>query len=411
MRKSILVLRNEFITTVSRPSFLLMAFGLPLIAFLVFIAAGWLDRSGVGRGGGEMSGGGAFAFRPQGLVDEAGIVRVIPADTPPGMLTMFPDEASARQALASGEIGSYYRIPPDYLETGRVYLIDPDARPLTSGGQTWVLRWALMVNLLGGDSQRAARVRNPMEIATTPLSPAPQRDMDSEAAFWIPYAVTLIFYFVIIMSASLLLNSISKEKQNRVMEILMASVSPREMLVGKIAGLGLAGLTQTAVWVSTGYVLTRIGGQTLNIPPLLQPSLSLVVWGMVFFLLGYALYASLMAALGALVPNLREASQATLSVIWPLLLPLFFINPLIQEPDGALAVAMGFIPFTSPIAMMTRLAAGGVPAWQPTLAAALLAVTVVFVVRAVARMFRAQTLLSGQAFSAKRFWGALLGRE
>lgn len=410
MRKSVLVLRNEFFTTVSRPSFLLMAFGLPLIAFLVFAAAGWLGRTGAG-GSGDTSGSSAFTIRPQGLVDEAGFVRTVPTDTPPGALTIFPDEDSARQALASGQISSYYRIPADYLETGKVYLIDPDARPLTSGGQTWILRWTLMVNLLGGDAQRAARVRNPMEVAATPLSPAPRRDTESEAAFWIPYAVTLIFYFVIIMSASLLLNSISKEKQNRVMEILMGSVSPRQMLVGKIAGLGLAGLTQTAVWVSTGYALLRIGGQTLNIPPSLQPSPSFIVWGILFFLLGYALYASLMGALGALVPNLREASQATISVIWPLLLPLFFISALVQEPDGALAVVMGFFPFTSPVVMMTRLASGGVPAWQPALAAVLLGATAVWVVRAVARMFRAQTLLSGQAFSVKRFWGALLGRE
>lgn len=410
MRKSILVLRNEFVTVVSRPSFLLMAFGLPLIAFLVFVGAGWLGRSG-GGGGGSVSGTGMFTFRPEGLVDEAGIVRTLPADTPPGALRIFPDEESARQAMQAGEVGAYYRIPRDYLETGKVYLIDPDARPLISGGQTWILRWALMVNLLGGDAELAARVRSPMDVTATALSAAPQRDAESEAAFWIPYAVTLIFYFVIIFSAGLLLNSISKEKQNRVMEILMASASPREMLVGKITGLGLAGLTQTVVWVVTGYTLLRLGGRTLNIPPSLQPTPSVLLWGIVFFLLGYALYASLMAALGALVPNLREASQATISVIWPLLLPLFFINALIQEPDGALAVAMALIPFTSPVAMMTRLAAGGVPLWQPALAAAVLALTVAFVVRAVARMFRAQTLLSGQAFSVGRFWGALLGRE
>lgn len=410
MHKSILVLRNEFITTVSRPSFLLMVFGLPLIAFLVFVGASWLGRSG-GGGGGNVPGTGMFTFRPEGLVDEAGIVRTLPADTPPGALRIFPDEERARQAMQAGEIGAYYRIPRDYLETGKVYRIDPDARPLISGGQTWILRWALMVNLLGGDAELAARVRSPMDVTATALSAAPHRDAENEAAFWIPYAVTLIFYFVIIFSAGLLLNSISKEKQNRVMEILMASASPREMLVGKITGLGLAGLTQTVVWVVTGYTLLRLGGQTLNIPPSLQPTPSVLLWGIVFFLLGYALYASLMAALGALVPNLREASQATISVIWPLLLPLFFINALIQEPDGALAVAMGFIPFTSPVAMMTRLAAGGVPLWQPALAVAVLALTVVFVVRAVARMFRAQTLLSGQAFSVGRFWGALMGRE
>lgn len=410
MRKSILVLRNEFITTVSRPSFLLMAFGLPLIAFLVFVGAGWLGRSG-GGGGGGVPGTGMFTFRPEGLVDQAHIVRTVPADLPPGALTIFPDEETARRALEAGQIRAYYLVPPDYLTTGKLYLIDPDARPLASGGQTRILRWVLLVNLLGGDAQLAARVRSPMSVNETALSPEVKRDTSNGAAFYVPYTVTLMFYFVIIMSASLLLTSISKEKQNRVIEILMASASPREMLVGKIAGLGLAGLAQTLIWVLTGYTLLRLGGRTLNIPASLVPGPTVLIWAIVFFLLGYALYASLMAALGALVPNLREASQATISVIWPLLLPLFFISALIQEPDGALAVAMGFIPFTSPVAMMTRLAAGGVPLWQPALAAAVLALTVAFVVRAVARMFRAQTLLSGQAFSVGRFWGALMGRE
>jgi ABC-2 type transport system permease protein len=110
------------------------------------------------------------------------------------------------------------------------------------------------------------------------------------------------------------------------------------------------------------------------------------------------------------VPNLREASQATFAVIWPLIIPLFFINALIQNPDGTLAVGMSLFPLTSPIAMMTRLSTGQVPLWQPLLAVGLLAVTAFGVVRAVAGMFRAQTILSGQPYSLKRYVNALLGR-
>jgi ABC-2 type transport system permease protein len=409
-----LVLRNEVITTLSRKSFLFTIFGVPLIGFLIFMGVGLLGQGGTGGVESVIGGAGSTAPKAEGFVDHAGVIQMIPEDIPVGLLTAFADEASARRALDAGEIKAYYLIPSDYLSEGTIYYIDPNARPLISGAQTWIMRWALFVNMLGGDRELAARARSPLNVTTTALSPSAERDAELEsgmsAAFWIPYAVTLIFYFVIMMSASLLLSSISKEKTNRVMEMLMASLSPLQMLTGKIAGLGIVGLIQTIVWASTGYALLTLGGRTLSIPASILPGPSILVWGVVFFVLGYAVYASLMAALGAMVPNLREASQATMSVIWPMLLPLFFINPLIMEPDGALSMALSLIPLTAPIAMMTRLAASSVPFWQPVLSAALLLGTAVFIVRAVARMFRAQTLLSGQAFSAKRFWGALLGR-
>jgi ABC-2 type transport system permease protein len=132
---------------------------------------------------------------------------------------------------------------------------------------------------------------------------------------------------------------------------------------------------------------------------------------LIFFLLGYAVYASLMAGLGALVPNLREASQATILVIFPLIIPIFLLSILIEQPNGMLAVILSIFPLTSPVAMMTRLASGEVPFWQIMLAVVFLALTAVFVVRSVARMFRAQTILSGQPFSRKVFFQALLGKS
>jgi ABC-2 type transport system permease protein len=133
-------------------------------------------------------------------------------------------------------------------------------------------------------------------------------------------------------------------------------------------------------------------------------------WGIVFFIFGYGLYASQMAGVGALVPNLKEASQATFMVIFPMILPLFFISILIEEPNGTLATVLSLVPWTAPVTMMLRLAAGEVPLWQLLVSSALLAGTAVLILRSVARLFRAQTLLSGQPFNAKIYLNALLGR-
>jgi ABC-2 type transport system permease protein len=117
-----------------------------------------------------------------------------------------------------------------------------------------------------------------------------------------------------------------------------------------------------------------------------------------------------MAGLGALVPNMREGSQATMIVILPLIIPLIFISSLIDSPNSALSIGLSLFPLTSPVAMMSRLAGGGVPFWQPALAVLLLILTAYFIVQAVARMFRAQNLLSGQTVNAKRYFLALLGK-
>ena len=225
-----------------------------------------------------------------------------------------------------------------------------------------------------------------------------------------PYATTIAFYIVILGASSLLLSSVAKEKENRVIEILMVSVNPHQLLTGKVIGLGIAGLIQTVIWVGTGFIILRLSGRTFSIPTGYDLPVSFLIWGLVFFLLGYLVYASLMAGLGALVPNLREASQATFVVILPLIIPMFVISILINEPHGVLATTLSFFPLTAPVTMMTRLAAGGVPLWQPFVAAGLLALTALFVIRAVARFFHAQTLLSGQDFSLKRYFNALLGR-
>lgn len=415
MRRIILVMRYEIITTVTRKSFLFTAFGVPIISTLILFGVSLLNRNAPNVVNEVFGTGGQSKGKKQGYVDLSGIIKVVPPTASESGLQAFPSEAAARQALAAGEITGYYVISRDYLQTGDITLVEPEFNPLNAFDSANTIlanqiEYYLQFNLLGGDTQLANRVARPIILQTTLLEAEPQRDQNNPMTFFLPYAVTMIYYINILMSSSLLLNSVTKEKETRVIEILMSTITARQMLSGKIIGLGVVGLLQTVLWVGTGYGLLRLSGRTFSIPAAFQLPPSFLIWGLIFFLLGYALYASLMAAVGALVPNLREASQVTFVVIMPMLIPLLTISVLIEQPDGSLAIALSLFPLTSPVAMMTRLAATDVPLWQILLAVLLLAGTVVLIIRSVANMFRAQTLLSGQPFKLRRFFSALGGR-
>jgi len=412
MKKTLLVLRNEVLANVTRKSYLFIAFGVPLIAVLIIVGVGVLrDAASDGAGGGSTDPSSAPELQVEGYVDYGGLITQISPDVPEGILVPYPDEASAHQALSAGEISAYYVIPADYVESGDLLYVNPDVMPLTSGKQSWVMQRTIFNNLLGNDPERIDRARLPMEVEAVALAPPQmQRDEDNPLTFYVPYGTMMISYMVILMSSSLLLNSVGEEKKNRVMEVMLLSVSPRQMLAGKIAGLGILGLLQAVIWFGSGLLLLRVSGQTISLPANLQLPLSILAWGILFFLLGYAVYASLMAGLGALAPSPKEASSAVILVIWPMIVPMFFYVFLIEETQGALATGLSLFPLTAPVAMMTRLAAGGVPLWQPLLAAALLALTATIIVRAVAGLFHARHLLSGQPLSVRRFLAALLGR-
>ncbi len=410
MKKMLIVLKNELITVIARRSFILTLILVPLLGFAISFVVSALqpkEEGGVNPLASLISN----PTQPglEGYIDQSGIITTLPKDLIP-RLKAFSSEAEAIAAYNAGEITAYYIISADYLKTGKVIYARSDYNPLSGINQSNTIKRALEYNLLGQDFTMLARVQNPLNQEVVSLGNAPNRDSNNMLTFFLPYIVTMLFYIMIFGTASLMLNSITNEKQNYVLEILMTSITPIQMLTGKIIALGLTGLLQTLVWSASGLMLLNISGQSLGLSASFQLPTTILVWGGVFFLLGYALYGSLMAGVGALVPNLKEASQATTVMIIPMIIPLIFINSLINDSNGTLSVALSLIPFTSPVAMMTRLAAGPVSFWQLALAVLFLILTVVLVVRAVAGMFRAQNLLSGQAFNLRVFFQSLTGR-
>jgi ABC-2 type transport system permease protein len=408
MKTILTILKYEFSTIVNRRSFILVLVLLPLVSMSVMLFTSYFNRDNE-----ESAGGGIFspASEPtvDGLVDQSGIIASVPSDLAERLIP-YSDEASAVAAMQAGDVDGYYIVPSDYMETGSLEYIQASYSPFAGLDNSGVVEYAITYNLLEQDQTLTERVTNPFVLETELLSGQPQRDSDNPLTFFLPYIVTFLFYFVIFGSASLMLNNLTSEKQNRMMEILMTSITPMQMLTGKIIALGLVGLLQTVVWSTTGFLMLRLSGRTMQIPDAFQLDVSILIWGALFFVAGYAVYASFMAGVGALVPSLKEASQATFVVMIPLLVPLMLVQPMISKPNGGMALVLSLFPLTSPVSMMTRLAATNVPIWQLLLALLLVVATAFLTIRAVAGLFRAQTLLTGQKFTMGRMLRAMLNK-
>jgi len=412
MKKTWIVLKTEFINTVTRRSFLLTLILVPLVPALIL--------GGISLfGGDEGDSGSGTLFQPSqgdslpdGYVDLSGVIKQLPPELDSDSLVEFESQDDARDAILADEIKGYFLIEKDFLKSGEMKYFREDFNPLTAMETTGIIDAVVRYNLLEGDLDQLETLSQPIRVNRVDLAPdVEERDNSHPLAFYLPYGISMLFYVVIMTSASLMLGSITKEKENRVMEILMSSIKPVELFTGKILGLGLIGLLQMVLWMGSGMLLLKLGGTTLNIPPNLQLPPQILIWGIVFFILGYLLYATIMAGIGVLVPNLKEASQATYVVIIPFLIPLMLVGAIIDKPNGLLSTVLSLIPLTAPNTIMTRMAATSVPLWQLLVAIGLLIASILLLLRSVAGMFRAQTLLTGSKFSLGLFVKTLLRTE
>jgi ABC-2 type transport system permease protein len=414
MNKILIILHHEFVTTLGRRSFLVAAFGLPVVAILVFAVIGLVKRDSSNPGPAGQSGQTEKLLKVEGYVDRSGLIESIPSDIPDGKLLAFQDEDAARQALEAGKIARYYLVPANFVQTGEIVYIFPNAVPPKSDKQDWTIRRTLLFNMLEGDGELADRVWHPanMEVINLAASPEQHRGTGNRPSRWLRYLpaiMSVLFYVFLLTASNILLRNISSEKENRTIEILLLSITPRQLLVGKIVGLGLASFLHTVAWVSAFFVIMKINGYAFDLSEAATIPASLLLWGILFFVLGFAIYASLMAGVGALVPKLKEANHASTIAMGPLLIGYVvgLFAPLAESANAIVPVVLSMFPLTAPIVMMMRLTAGPVPLWQLLLSIGLMILTAQVIVRAVAAMFRAQHLLSGQEFSVKRLFSVL----
>lgn len=407
------VIKYEIVSMVRKPSFWFFTVAFPvLILAFAFLPQLFVQRSVAEAQESLMAGlkGPAIPY-----VDLAGVVQQVPEDAQP-MFRRFADEAAAQAALEAGEIGHYYLIPVDFRQTGRVVSVAEHVSPMTSGVGEDQLNYVLRLNL-AGDGPEALALAQPIEAhEERSLAPAtagdtePPEERSELTDFVIPFAVMFILFFVITMSAGYMLQSVAREKENRTAEILLTTLSPRELMLGKVVGLGIVALVQMGMWLGGGQLALLGGAVAVSALAGAALSLGFFVWALIFFLLGYVVYASALGALGAIAPTMREGSQFTFIMLIPLLIPLWLNSVFTNDPHGPVATALSLFPLSAPSAMMTRLAVGGVPAWQPFVALAGLLITAYLFVLLAARFFRADTLLSSSSLSWGRIAAEIRGK-
>lgn len=398
-----LIATQEFIANVRRPGLIIVTLAIPLLALLGVVLASFF--------GGQVGDFMETQFAPKqeviGYVDGSGLLS---GELPQyrDAYRAYPDEATARKALLADEISSYVVLPPDYVETGTVLVYGKGG-----GFSTFVaadsgdLRPFLVDHLLTGKVDEATRTRALAPANVQAVTLDDQGQVSEKSAFsWLgdfvlPYAFALLFIITIYSSSGYLLQGVSEEKEGRIIEILLSSISPTQLLAGKILGLGALGLAQILFWIASGAGVLMATVTLFTLIGAVKFTLSTVLLGIVYFLLGYLLFAMLMAVAGSMGSTQRESQQISGIFMGVASIPWIAMSAVFTNPNGAVAVTLSYIPFTSSMIMLMRLAMNPVPAIQIVISIALQIVTLAVTLWAGAKVFRVGLLMYGKRPSIK----------
>jgi ABC-2 type transport system permease protein len=217
----------------------------------------------------------------------------------------------------------------------------------------------------------------------------------------VPLIFAVIFMISIFFASGFLFQSVTEEKENRLIEILLSSVSSWQLLVGKILGLGLAGLLQVAVWLVTVFIFSELAPSIIPALSAMQIPVSLIGWALVYFILGYLLFAAIYAGVGSIGSSAKESQSWSTIFVLPAILPYYFSYFIVTQPESVLSRVLSLFPLTSPMAVMMRLPAGTIPAWELALSLVILAGSVVLAIWLASRIFRVFLLMYGKKISPR----------
>jgi ABC-2 type transport system permease protein len=413
----------EFLSTVKRKAYIVTTFGMPLF---VAMYGGIVSIPGYFMSQKEAE------VKPYGLIDRSGLLRleegerIETGELPPevraavealerssqqaasfafgnAVLLAFEDEARASAAVIDGTLRGYYVLPERYLESGEVSYYRRDAGSIQLGDARSALRSLIVERLVDGrlDGQIAERVRRPLvRTETFALTEAgvtePTSRMQELARLLIPIAFAVLLFTSLMMSAGYLIQAIAIEKENKVVEVLLSSANPDEILFGKLTGLGVAGLLQVLVWYGFLLVSGLLFAGALTSLGVEVPWLTIGM-AIALFVVAYLFLGSLMLGTGSLGSTVRESQQ--LSMVWTLLsvVPMMMLGIFLAEPNGLLAKVFTWIPFTAPLTMILRvsLEPEGVRWWEIAGCFAVMLGSIWIGIRLGARLFRVGLLMTG----------------
>jgi len=255
-----------------------------------------------------------------------------------------------------------------------------------------VIEWRLAKE--GVNPARVSDLTKGVRIET--LNERGQRDSKD---FWLSFALLLLLYMMIWMYGLMVMQGVVEEKQSRIVEVLLSSVKPFQLMLGKLIGIGLASLTQVMVWSLSLLALSLLSAapllasSSIKVPRI---SITLIVFFVVYFVLGYFLYSALFAIAGAMVSTEADTQQAQAPLTIGLMIPLLLLPLALRNPNSLATTVLSLVPFFSPVMMFARMTIQQPPWWQIALSLVLMVGTLFGAVWAAAKIYRAGVLMYGK---------------
>ncbi len=415
MNKIWLIIHREYLTRVRKKSFIIMSIIGPLLIASLWVIPIWLATRETEE-------------RTINVIDESGYFKNELTETGSlNFIYMQQDISEAKKRLSENESYGLLYIPPINIDNPEAITLFTETNPSIDVIST--LEGALKnkieeLKLIRSEIDRETldNLQADISIDTINLTESGEKAGSAGVATAIGYISAIMIYFFIFIYGIQILRGVIEEKSNRIVEVIVSSVRPFQLMVGKIIGVGAVGLTQFLIWVILGFAITSVVGASFNIgstelsdtgpameqvqqaePDLMieifqaleSINVSLLIFAFLFYFLGaYLMYGSLFAAIGSAVDNDTDAQQFQLPITIPLIFSLIVLSAIIREPDGNLAFWLSIIPLFSPIVMMMRLPFG-VPYWELILSMILLVGGFIFTMWLASRIYRIGILMHG----------------
>ena len=427
MNKLRLIIAREYMSIVGRKSFIFMTLGMPLLFILIMavpIGLAWLNDKGSDT-------------QQIAVIDETGrYAAALKSDDMYNFVAIKGDTVTnAREFYdkANGSLDAIIIIPRDVDSTGVVNIFSEGTitPALVSNVRSILADTIESAHLaamgIPNIQEMVDKAHVDVDVRSIKWSEAGgEQESSTDIAMGLGLMLSIITYMFVLMYGAMIMNSVIEEKTNRIVEVVVSSCRPFQLMLGKIIGVGLVGLTQMAIWIVLLAIVGTIAGSTLGVNAMSSPDaiaaagtavdsgdmnsfmrevmsinyMPIVLNFILYFIGGYLLYSSLFAGLGSAVDQASDSSQFTTPVILIMLIAFYAGMACMENPSGPTAVWCSIIPFTSPVVMMIRLPFG-VPFWQLALSLVLLFGTALAITWLAARIYRRGILHYGQKASFK----------
>ncbi len=410
MNKTLAIIRREYLTRVKSRGFLIWTILTPLLATALMLGPSlfasrfssktklvFIDPAGDSelfvRVTAQLNGGEVFGGSYQTRLE-------IPSAT----ATVEALKQNFSEQLKAGKVDGYVVLPSDIASAGgKLEIHTPSLR-----GNSWQNRVRNAFNAVvlerrlakqGITTERVKELTQPLETEIISESNSADGNADqARQAFFLALGLLVILYAMLIFYGTFVMRGVIEEKQSRIIEVLLSSIRPIELMAGKLIGIGLVSLTQVVIWLTVSALLSVTTALPMFALAGKVPGLKFSTMGffLLFFMLGYFLYSTLYLIVGAIVSAEEDAQSMQFPVIVSIVIPMLLLESVMRQPNSTSSIALSLIPIFSPILMFARTIVQTPPWWQIALSVVLLIVTICAAVWLAAKIYRVGVLMYGK---------------